>query len=74
MPAGRRPPLIAGPPSRSARWLSEIDRFMKLRELVPYTAIRRVGRREALDPWCRAYLERHGQRILDDRPVWPEAG
>ncbi|WP_438021987.1 phosphotransferase enzyme family protein [Sorangium sp. So ce233] len=57
----------------SARWLAEIDRFMKLRELVLYTAIRRVGRREALDPWCRAYLERHKPRILDDRPVWPEA-
>ncbi|WP_437751746.1 phosphotransferase enzyme family protein [Sorangium sp. So ce1389] len=58
----------------SARWLSEIDRFMKLRELVLYTAIRRVGRREALDPWCCAYLERHRPRILDDRPVWPDAG
>ncbi|XYH93116.1 hypothetical protein ACMHYB_35330 [Sorangium sp. So ce1128] len=44
------------------------------RELVLYTAIRRVGRREALDPWCCAYLERHRQRILDDRPVWPGAG
>ncbi|WP_437720273.1 phosphotransferase enzyme family protein [Sorangium sp. So ce861] len=58
----------------SARWLAEIDRFMKLRELVLYTAIRRVGRREALDAWCRAYLERRKPRILGDRPVWPEDG
>lgn len=53
--------------------LAEIDRFMKLRELVLHTAIRRVGRREAPDPWCRAYLERHKPRILGDRPVWPDA-
>ncbi|WP_437541113.1 phosphotransferase [Sorangium sp. So ce367] len=58
----------------SARWLAEMDRFMKLREVVLYTAIRRVSRREAPDAWCRAYLERHKPRILGDQPAWPVPG
>lgn len=55
----------------SARWLAELDRFMKLRELVLYTALRRASRRGPLDPWCSAYLMQHGRRILADQPVWP---
>jgi Ser/Thr protein kinase RdoA (MazF antagonist) len=48
-------------------WLSEIPRFLKLREIDLYAIIHRSFDVDNLDdPWCQRYMEGRKERIQDD--------
>jgi Ser/Thr protein kinase RdoA (MazF antagonist) len=50
------------------RWLDEIPRFLKLREIDLYIAIHRSLDLENLDPWCASYMANRREKILNDVP------
>lgn len=50
------------------RWLREIPRFLKLREIDLYIAIHRSLDLENLDPWCASFMKDRREKILNDVP------
>lgn len=50
------------------RWLKEIPRFLKLREIDLYIAIHRSLDLNDLDPWCASYMKNRREKILNDVP------
>lgn len=51
-----------------SRWLAEIPRFLKMRELELYVAIHRSYDLDHLDPWCQRFMNGRRERILNHVP------
>ncbi len=54
--------------SLGERWLREIPRFLKLREIDLYIAIHRSMDLNNLDPWCASFMKNRREKILGDIP------
>jgi len=50
------------------RWIAEIPRFLKLREIDLYIAIHRSMDVNHLDPWCDSFMKNRREKILNDVP------
>ncbi len=50
------------------RWLNEIPRFLRLREIDLYIAIHRSFDVHDLDPWCASFMKDRREKILDHVP------
>jgi amicoumacin kinase len=50
------------------RWLAEIPRFLKLREIDLYIAIHRSYGANHLDPWSASFMKDRREKILNDIP------
>lgn len=54
--------------SLGSRWIAEIPRFLKLREIDLYIAIHRSLDVNNLDPWCASFMKDRREKILNDVP------
>ena len=65
------PPFLEGYATENtldSKWLSEIPVFLRMREIDLYAVIRRSFDLDALDGWCKMFMEGREQRIMNAIP------